>query len=140
LSSGKSLNLNIKADLKEIDNFCMEAEKLLRNNSLGEYVFPVQLLLREALTNAVVHGCRKQSKLMIKCYFNILENEIRMEIKDPGDGFDWKFAQSKDYTLSADSGRGLLIFNKYASEYIYNKAGNGVLIKMIIVQKEKDHE
>ena len=103
----------MKATFKAVDSFCEKAEKLLRKNNLDDYIFPIQMLLREALTNAVVHGCRKIPSLMIKSTIIIFENEIIIEIEDPGDGFDWKSGKERDYSLSAESGRGLLIFQKY---------------------------
>ncbi len=134
------LALAIKATFQNIDSFCTKAEKLLRENNLDYYVFSVQMLLRETLTNAVVHGCRMDPELTIKISFIIKEYEIRIEVEDPGDGFDWRNIEKRKYFSSADSGRGVFILKKYADEYVYNKTGNCVLIKKMIVHKEKDHE
>ncbi len=136
MKSERTLKLNIKATFLDVDNFCKESEALLRKNNLNDYIFPVQMLLREALTNAVVHGCRKKPGLIIKSTIIICENEIIIVVEDPGEGFDWKACKDKDYFHSAESGRGLLILQKYASEYEYNEAGNIVKIKKKIVQKE----
>ncbi len=132
----RTLELNLNATFLDVDNFCEESEVLLRENNLYDYIFPVQMLLREALTNAVVHGCRKKPGLMIKSTIIICKNEIIIEVEDPGDGFDWKVCKGRDHSLSAESGRGLLILQKYASEYDYNETGNIVRIKKKIVQKE----
>ncbi len=136
MKSERVLKVNIKATFKDIDIFCGKAENLLRENNLNDYIFPVQLLLREALTNAVVHGCRMKPGLIIKSTIIIRENEIILEIEDPGDGFDWKTSENRDYSLITESGRGLLILQKYASKYQYNATGNIVRIKKKIVQKE----
>jgi len=131
--SERTIKLNIKATLQDVDSFCKKAEKLLRENNLDDYVFSIQMLLREALTNAVVHGCRMDPDLEIKSCFKILEDCITIVVEDPGDGFDWKVRKEREYTLSSDSGRGLLILDKYASEYEYNETGNIVRIKKEIV-------
>ena len=136
MKSEQVLKVNMKATFKAVDIFCEKAEKLLRENNLEDYIFPVQLLLREALTNAVVHGCRNKPGLIIKSTIIIYVNMIIIKIEDPGAGFDWKAVLSRDYSISADSGRGLIILNEYASEYKYNKAGNSILIKKIITRKE----
>ena len=136
MKSERAIKVNMKATFKAIDSFCKKAEKLLRKNNLDDYIFPVQMLLREALTNAVVHGCRKKPGLMIKSTIIIFENEIIIEIEDPGDGFDWKAGRERDYSLLAESGCGLLLLQKYASEYEYNETGNIIKIKKKIVQKE----
>ena len=136
MKSDQALKVNMKATFRDVDVFCEKAEKLLKQNNLDDYIFPVQMLLREALTNAVVHGCRMNSGLIIKSTIIIYENEIIMEVEDPGDGFDWKTCESRDYSLTAESGRGLLILQKYANEYEYNTSGNIVRIKKKIVQKE----
>ena len=73
MKSERALKVNMKATFKAVDSFCEKAEKLLRKNNLDDYIFPVQMLLREALTNAVVHGCRKIPSLMIKSTIIIFE-------------------------------------------------------------------
>ena len=133
MKSERTVKMNIKATLQDVDRYCEKAEKLLRENNLDNYVFSVQMLLREALTNAVVHGCRMDPDLEIKSCFKIFEDCITIVVEDSGDGFDWKLRKNREYALSSDSGRGLLVLDKYASEYEYNETGNIVRIKMEIV-------
>lgn len=130
------LEVDLKATLQNIDIFCDKAENMLKKNNLEDYVFPVQMLLREALTNAVVHGCRTNPDFIIKTYFEIFNECIIIVIEDPGDGFDWIHCNDSGYSLPANSGRGLLILQKYASEYNYNKIGNVIRIIKKIVHKE----
>ena len=136
MKSEQILKVDIKATFQDVNVFCDKAEKLLRKNNLDDYIFAVQLMLREALTNAVVHGCRMNSGLIIKSTVLISKKEIIIEIEDPGEGFDWKACENRDYLSSAESGRGLLILEKYADEYEYNTSGNIVIIKKKIVLKE----
>ena len=129
----RTLKINIKATLQNVDRFCEKAEKLLRKNNLDDYIFAVKMLLREVLTDAVIHGCKMNPDLEIKSCFKILEDCVMIVVEDSGDGFDWKAQKKKEYNSSSDSGRGFLILDKYASEYEYNETGNIVRIKKEIV-------
>src|SRR5205807_9691264 len=48
-----------------------------------------ELLLREALTNAVVHGCHANPALKIRCALRMKGPTLLIAVRDEGRAFDW---------------------------------------------------
>lgn len=120
---------DFKASLAEIDHFCGDVNVILRQLGLQRYIFSIQLLLREALTNAVVHGSSRENGGIIHALFLVNDSYFTIEVEDNGPGFDWKNSP-KEVIGSLDvSGRGQWIIQSYASEVIYNDKGNKITIK-----------
>jgi len=90
--------------------------------------FAVELLIREALTNAVVHGCRTDPARQVRCILRLKLGRLLIAIEDDGAGFDWRAARRHAAALSDCSGRGTGILQSYASHVRYNNRGNLVAI------------
>jgi anti-anti-sigma factor len=71
-----------------VDQLCSE----LRTGLLAELPqserFAIELLLREALMNAVVHGARNQRSAEIHCEVRPVEGGMKIQVADGGRGFD----------------------------------------------------
>jgi anti-sigma regulatory factor (Ser/Thr protein kinase) len=81
-------------------------------------------LLREALTNAVVHGCRSDPSRIVECAVRLRARSLTIAVVDDGDGFDWRSALRREAGTESCSGRGFEIFRKYATRFRFNGAGN----------------
>jgi anti-sigma regulatory factor (Ser/Thr protein kinase) len=90
--------------------------------------FAAELLVREALTNAVVHGCRKDPGKRVRCFLRVKGRAMLIAIADDGDGFDWHAALRREHDFPACSGRGIHILQAYADRIRYNDKGNTVTI------------
>jgi anti-sigma regulatory factor (Ser/Thr protein kinase) len=90
--------------------------------------FAAELLVREALTNAVVHGCHTDPRKQVRCFLRLSGGRLLIAVEDEGDGFDWRAAWGNPGTLSDCSGRGIQIIRKYANHVRYNTRGNLVTI------------
>jgi anti-sigma regulatory factor (Ser/Thr protein kinase) len=116
---------------------CLDAvEDLLADFRLGlkdvlgsPGYFSAELLLREALTNAVVHGSRCDPVLIVRCAVRANHKRLVIAVEDQGGGFDWRDAREREAEISACSGRGMEIFRKFASRVRFNRRGNGVVIQ-----------
>ena len=54
-----------------------------------EAEFAIETALREALANAILHGCRNDAAQLVECSVSYgARGEIRMVVRDPGPGFD----------------------------------------------------
>ena len=88
--------------------------------------FNVEMALREALTNAVVHGNHEhpKAKIQIRCRC-WPGKEISIVVTDQGKGFD--FERATDYGLMSDPlsehGRGIHLMKAYMDKCISNGAG-----------------
>lgn len=128
-SPTKELRAKFPADLCEVDAFCAKVRVWLVDNYLQTHVFAVELLLREALNNAVLHGCGNDPGKKVTAGVSVSERWIRLEVADEGSGFDWRKLDAVVPGGETASGRGHIIFGQYADDYHFNHVGNQVFIR-----------
>ena len=89
----------------------------------------VELALREALDNAVVHGNQEnpERKVRIRCRCQP-GNEISIVVTDQGEGFDFETILRNGITLDPDSehGRGLQLMKAYMDDVHFERGGSEV--------------
>jgi serine/threonine-protein kinase RsbW len=93
--------------------------------------FEIEMALREALANAVLHGCKADPAKKIECSVSgDRKGGILIVVRDPGVGFDPASIPSPtdDSNLHADHGRGILLINKLMDEVHHES--NGTVIRM----------
>ena len=94
--------------------------------------FEIETALREALANAIVHGCKNDASKKVQCCVGC-DNEKGMLIvvRDPGSGFD-PFAvpdPCRGENVFANHGRGIYLINQLMDEVKFLK--NGTEIQML---------
>ena len=96
--------------------------------------FGVDMAVREAVTNAMVHGNREDETKSVEVIFNCLANALEIEVRDQGEGFDP--ASVPDPTDPANilktSGRGIFLIRNFMDEveWIARPEG-GTTIRMV---------
>jgi serine/threonine-protein kinase RsbW len=93
--------------------------------------FEIEMALREALANAILHGCKADPAKKIECTVTgDREQGILIVVRDPGNGFDPASLPSPtdDSNLQSDHGRGILLINKLMDEVKHER--NGTVIRM----------
>jgi serine/threonine-protein kinase RsbW len=93
--------------------------------------FEIEMALREALANAVVHGCKADPTKKIECTVSgDRERGIQIVVRDPGAGFDYKSVPSPtdDANLHSEHGRGILLIHSLMDEVTHEQ--NGTVIRM----------
>ncbi len=119
----------IAADLLAVDQVCAEVTVFLQTMGLSGQNFAVQMLLREALVNAVIHGCERNPAMQVRCEFSIGPESLRICVEDDGPGFDWRSAlQFEPISDDLESGRGLLIYKFYAEQIEFNASGSRICL------------
>ncbi len=133
-SSDTKLDACFTAHLAHVDRLWKEVKVHLVLNRLENVLFSVNLLLREALNNAIKHGCGLDATQTVTFSLVILSDHIELDVQDTGTGFDWR---RKFLTLETDgpecmacSGRGLYIMGLYATDVRYNDVGNALHLKI----------
>ena len=91
--------------------------------------FDVELALREALDNAVVHGSQEnpETKVHIRCRCQP-GKEISIVVTDQGKGFDFEKAVGNGITLdpAAEHGRGIQLMKAYMDDVHFERGGSEV--------------
>lgn len=117
----------IAADLSAIDPLCSEMASWLTDLNLLEERFGLEILTREALNNAILHGCSQDPALQVHCEVETSKDGVSLIITDDGPGFDWHSALEKGMApVEQDHGRGLTLYHFYADSIEYNESGNSV--------------
>ena len=123
------MRIVMPATLQAVEDFFVEFRA--RSRALMDRVncFAAELLVREALTNAVVHGCGADPDKKVHCALRLRGRKLLIAIQDEGDGFDWRALSGALPSFADCSGRGTTILRQYADQVRYNDRGN--LVAMI---------
>ncbi|MDY0223208.1 MAG: ATP-binding protein [Desulfobacterium sp.] len=127
-----TLSITFSSTLENIDRICDEVSRFLdRNLKCTEaHLFSINLVIREALTNAVRHGNNLDPEKKVKFFLKIeRKKRLRIIVEDQGEGFDWQKARESPPGANDDHGRGLAIMTTYFSSYCYNRKGNRLVLK-----------
>lgn len=118
----------LPSNFESVDYCCSELKKLLLKNHCDEVIFKSELLAREALNNAVVHGSQLTGEFLFRV--DLTDKEVCLTVNDGGLGFGSSRENVERSKGKNTTGRGLLILEKYASDYSYNEKGNELIIKI----------
>ena len=116
------------ATLDAVEPFFVEFRSLCGFLERASDRFAAELLLREALTNAVRHGSRGAPASQVRCAVRLSRRQLTIAVEDDGEGFDWRRAGRDDAEDLLSSGRGLEILRKYATRIRFNQKGNSATI------------
>jgi CheY-like chemotaxis protein len=117
-------------DLSHIPAFVGHAQENLQRMKVCDEngLIRVAVCLREALSNAIVHGNLEIDSTLRET--NEAQDEAKYIIRDEGPGFDWN--QLPDPTDPANlervSGRGMLLIRTFMDEVLHNKSGNEITL------------
>ena len=134
---------SFSSTLENVDKFCVQARPL--HNTLGrnDVSFAIELLLREVLNNAVLHGNKSNPEMVISCSFSLKERCVDINVTDEGQGFEWKTCLAElarrtqivsDDGLLPTSGYGLCLLKEYATHFLYNEKGNHISLTISLEQ------
>ena len=121
------LDLTVTADVEGIDPAVRRIMGVVSSMQCGSgKEFEIETALREALANAVVHGCKrdpgKQVQICVAC------DESRgmlIVIRDPGGGFDPRSipCPTQGENLFRAHGRGIYLINQLMDELRFERGG-----------------
>ncbi len=123
------LTILFSSALEQVDAVSRETEHFLSRLGVQEKAFRILLSMREALTNAILHGNKKNPRKLIHYRVHVDEGVLVMEVEDEGAGFDWKQHMKSKPRVRSESGRGLFIMRQYASEVRFNDKGNRLVLR-----------
>jgi anti-sigma regulatory factor (Ser/Thr protein kinase) len=90
--------------------------------------FVAELLLREALVNAVTHGSAGNPEMSVRCVARLRGVNLTIAVIDEGPGFNWRDVSRRQPFPWGGSGRGLGILRAYSTMMRFNEKGNAVIL------------
>jgi anti-anti-sigma factor len=127
---GEVTRIAVPARLECIDQAVQAFREAIAPRASSRRLFEATAAVREALLNAVLHGCRNDPALLVECVVRVGARTAVVEVGDPGAGFDWKGVPVEMADPTAASGRGLCIMRLYCDEVTFNGAGNAVTLTL----------
>jgi anti-anti-sigma factor len=126
------LELSVPTDLSFKTPLVLRAVgKLIELGYLPGAASPrAELVIDEALTNAMVHGNQLDAGKSVRLVLFVDEDRWGAIVTDEGRGFTPADIPSPDdpETLLHESGKGIRLMDAYLDELIYNPAGNSVML------------
>lgn len=105
-----------------------------RNCGIGDEAgFGIEMAVREAVTNAMVHGNQEDEAKSVEVVFNCYEHELEVEIRDQGAGFDPGSVPdpTDPANLLKTSGRGIFLMRSFMDEVEWvNRPEGGTVVRM----------
>lgn len=127
------LDLTFEADVKAVTPVVERVLELAGEMSCSEgKEFEIELALREALVNAVIHGCGHDPTKLIQ--LTVCCDEARgmlLIVRDPGPGFDISTLPSPLHgeNVFSSHGRGIFLINQLMDDV--KILGKGTEIRMV---------
>ena len=127
------LDLTIRAVVDEIDPAVRRIMEVIQASTCFDGDFQhVDLALREALANAVVHGSREDPDKRVEVFVACDESTgLMIVIRDYGEGFDPHKVPNpvEEDNLLSGGGRGVFLINELMDEVTYRKGGRELHMK-----------
>jgi len=127
------LDVLVAADISAIGPLVERVMEIARDMKCAEgKEFEIEMALREALANAIVHGAKhdaaKNVQLCVAC------DESRgmlIVVRDPGAGFDPQSVPSPvmGQNLFSEHGRGIFLINQLMDEVRFERGGTEIHMK-----------
>lgn len=122
------LRTEVPPTLEAVEDFCADFQRWRAEECAEVDAFSTELLLREALTNSVMHGCRDTPDRKIFCVLRVKPGRLLIAIRDGGKGFDWRSAWDRQAEPADTHGRGIEILRLYSSAVRFNHRGNSMTL------------
>ncbi len=107
---------------KEIDRYSGDRETL---------AYQINLVLTEAMTNAIKYGNPDNREETVHILINISDNKLFIRIYDYGQGFDINEIPLPDFDALEDRGRGIFLIKTLMDSVEYRKQSDGNILEMI---------
>lgn len=91
--------------------------------------FAIETALREALANAVIHGCRNDAAQLVECTLSCNPcGEVHIVVRDPGPGFDPASVPDplSEENVRSNHGRGIYLISRLMDRVWFERGGTEI--------------
>lgn len=131
----QTTRLVLPSHIEAVADAAAAATDFVHNCEVGEEVaFGIDMAVREAITNAVVHGNHEDEAKTVEVTLSCLGRELEIEIKDQGEGFDPTSVPdpTDPANLLKTSGRGIFLMRTFMDEVQWlNRPEGGTTVRMV---------
>jgi serine/threonine-protein kinase RsbW len=116
-------NQRIRAMLSEADLLCHRLRRVLSDRISSSDRFETELVCREALANAIEHGCRSDSSKTVILELSVSDGFLSAQIEDNGDGWYRGHSEGTADQNPRVGGNGLKLIEAYTDQFEFKKDG-----------------
>jgi anti-sigma regulatory factor (Ser/Thr protein kinase) len=142
LCSTCRFDMVIPADPSAISTVAEGVMHVLEDRNWAEGAeFDIETALREALANAIEHGCQSDSSKEVRCSVTCDESgEVLIVVRDPGPGFDASSIAdpTDEQNLMKPGGRGVFLINELMDEVRFADEGREIRMRKRARKQELD--
>jgi len=128
------IHINLSADLNKLSDVVDGVMAMLKAMDCGcGKEFQLEVSLREALSNAIIHGCGQDPRKHVQCSVACDEGRgLLIVVRDPGEGFDPAKVTSPllAQNIYSDHGRGVYLINQLVDDVKYQRGGTEIHMHM----------
>lgn len=100
------------------------------NGDKEELAYHINLVLTEAMVNAIKHANAGDPEKMVHIIINIFNDTLNIKVYDEGQGFDINAIPSPNFGELEDRGRGVFIIKSLMDTVNYSKITGGNVLEM----------
>jgi serine/threonine-protein kinase RsbW len=134
VSEGK-LQLNLPSRVESVGEAAEKAAQMATQAGLGDdALFGIDMAIREAVANAVLHGNQEDAAKQVEVNFHYSPAVFEMTVRDQGAGFDLEEVPdpTEAENLLKSSGRGILFMRTFMDEAEWTRhPAGGTLVRLV---------
>lgn len=96
-----------------------------------ELAYHINLVLTEAMTNAIHHANEGDPEKEVHITITILDRNLNIKVYDQGQGFDVASLSPPDFQSLEEHGRGVYIIRALMDQVSYRKTNGGNVLEMV---------
>ncbi|HKP38586.1 MAG TPA: ATP-binding protein [Pyrinomonadaceae bacterium] len=131
----QTTRLVLPSHIEAVADAAAAASEFARTCGLADdAAFGIDMAVREAITNAIVHGNKEDDSKKVELTLNCSQNAVEIEVKDQGEGFDPGSVPdpTAPENILKTSGRGNFLIRNLMDEVDWSKrADGGTTVRMV---------
>jgi serine/threonine-protein kinase RsbW len=134
----KTLQMNLPSCVEAVAEAAEKAAQMVTQAGLGEdAAFGIDMAVREAVTNAVLHGNREDASKQVEVKFYYSPTSFEITVRDQGAGFDLGEVPDPTETdnLLKTSGRGILFMRTFMDEVEWARHPTGGTVVRLVKRR-----
>jgi serine/threonine-protein kinase RsbW len=130
----ETIELALPSRIEAIEDAASVAAQFVKRAGLSDdAAYAVDMAVREAVTNAVLHGNRQDEAKLVEVRFKSSQDVIEISVRDQGKGFDLERVPdpTDPQNLLKTNGRGILFMRTFMDEVEWaHHAEGGTVVRM----------
>ncbi len=131
----QTTRLVLPSHIEAVADAATAAADFARNCGIAdEAAFGIDMAVREAITNAIVHGNKEDENKSVEVTFNCGDRAVQIEITDQGEGFDPGHVPdpTAPENILKTSGRGNFLMRNFMDEVTWlPRPDGGTTVRMV---------